>query len=285
MSAATFFWLMTLSTGLAATFATWTLLNLCADWLYTKRTSRRLWVTNVAASLTSTNREHLRYLPIVISIILAFKTTLDGRAIFAASIIVTGLFLMEPFCTWLNTRPNRDITPLIDLTRICVQQSTREMNILQRLEAASSTLGHVQTRAEVEKMLRHFHEGATEEEAIQTMLAQDLDKQWALLISILLVQTRGSDDTKFRIAVHQVMRQRLVFYSRARIAIKSARHSLGLGLILLIALTLGLVFLPSPYPVMNSLPGQVISSLALLFLLWTTCVWSAHVQTLQRMME
>lgn len=285
MSAATFLWLTVLSTGLAATVATWTCLNSCVHGIISKRALTKLWVRDVAASKSSLSIELLGCFSACVGIVLALKATWDGKIFFAACLIFAGLLLIEPLCTWLSARKMFDITPVLDLTFICLEQGGGEMSILQRLDTASSTQADAQLRGIVEKMLQDYREGATEEEAIQKMLLQNRNHVWQLLIWTLLAPVSEGDHEKLRNNLGRMMQRKLALAHRARMAMQSTRRSLGFVLFLCAAVTTSLTFSREFGFFVNSLHAQVLSSLVLLSSVWAASIWSTQIRTLQRMME
>lgn len=284
MSAAPLFWLAVLATGIGVTLTTWTCLNTLVCRVIPNRALPKLWVRNVAALDIAASIDRLHYLAVLVGIACALKALWDGNLLSAVALVLGGLLLAEPLHTWINARKIFNVTPVIELTFICLEQGSREMSILQRLDMASSMLGNVRIRGIIEEMLQDFREGATEEQVIQVMLAQNRNRVWSILIWILLAQAQGYSNYELRGTVKEMMQQKLVLYHRARIAMQGTRCNLGLALALCGALMTSLAF-ASGSDFVATRHVLALAVLVLFAFVWAALVWSTQLQTLQRMME
>lgn len=285
MNASALLWLSVISAGFVSTLATWMFLNKCAHRLNINHAKGTLWVQTVAVRTNLPLQELMQYAALVIGFLFALKTIWGGGWILALCFVLAGLILMEPIRAWLHERHLQDITPVMDLALVCMECDSSNKTVLQTLDEASATLGHAEVRRIVSEALECFYNGATEGEALQRLLTQNSNSVWALLIWTLFEQQHRGGSAQLRSKLIKLMRHRLQLHRRALPALEVTRRSLGLSLIFCVAVTAYLTISPASTLYVSSLQGQVIGSLALIMLAWIACIWSAHIQTLQRITQ
>lgn len=284
MNAAALLWLSVISTGVASTLATWKFLNICLHRFNLTNATSALAVRTVAARTKLPLQAWTQYAAPVIGFFFAFKLAWDDRWILALCLVFTGLILMEPIRTWMQACRIHDSTPVMDLALICVQCHSNKA-VLQTLDEAGTILDHSKVLEIVRDALAFFYNGATEGEALQQLLSENTNSNWALLIWTLLEQRHSGESTKLRDKFSELMQGRLELHKRVRSAHELTRRSLGIALILCAGLSAYLTISPISSFYASSVQGQVISGIVLFILVWATCIWSAQVQTLQRILE
>lgn len=278
-------WLTAVSTGFASSLATWVFIDNCTRRITVKRRVRVLSGSHAAARPNLPIREWIQYVAPVVGFLFALKIAWDGGWILTLCIGVAGMMLMTPIRIWANARNMYDITPVVDLALVCMECHTRDKGVLHTLDEVSAALDHPKLRETVQDALEYFYNGATEGEALQLLVSQNRNRNWALLIWTLLEQQRSDDGVNLRGKLTALMRQRHYLHKRALPALEFTRHSVELAVILCAAWTTYLTISPASTFYLGSSQGQLLGSIALLALVWTTLVWSAQVQTIQRIIE
>lgn len=285
MNTSALFWLSVISTGLASAVASWLLVERCVRGITADRAKRALWVRRVSARTNLSAHGWILYAAPVAGFLFALKAAWDGSWILALCFVVTGMMLVQPLRTWMEARRVRDSVPVTDLALVCIECDARDKAVLQILDESSATLGHLKLREIVEGAMQNFYNGATEDQVLRCLVTEQTNSVWGMLIWTLLVQQRSGSSMKLRNTFKGLMRERRELAKRARSTRVFVRRSVGCALILFAVWGGYLTITPASVFYSGSLQGQLIGGIALLALAWMTCVWSARLESIQRMVE
>lgn len=283
MNVSALLWLSVTSIGFGFALATWMFLQNLVKRFIVTQALRSLHINNVIVTSQFNVSDWIPYAALGIGFLLAFQLTWDGAWILASCLLFAGLMLIEPIHEWMKTRAISDAAPVTDFALICIERSAKDKPVLQTLDEASAALEHPTIRVIIQNSLQQFYNGETETQVLQNLISQQNNSHWGLLIWTLVTQQRTNDDTKLREKVTDLLRQRFLLTQRAQHAFVSTRQNVGILFLLCAALSAYLAISPSASVHIDSF--QVIASIALLTLVWTSYLCSTQMQTLQWISE
>ncbi len=283
MNVTAWLWLSVTSIGFGFALATWMFLQNLVKRFIATLTIHALHTNNVIVTSQFRVSDWIPYAALGIGFLLAFKLTWDGAWILASCLVFAGLLHIEPMRVWMKTRAIRDETRVIDFALICIERSAKDKPVLQTLDEGSMALDHPKIRSIVQNSMQEFYNGEAEIQVLKNLVSEQTNSVWGLLIWTLVMQQRTNDDTKLREKVTDLLRERFLLTQRARYAFVSTRRNVGILFLLCAALSAYLAISPSASVHIDSF--QVIASIALLTLMWTSHLCSTQMQTLQWILE
>lgn len=284
MNTSALLWLSVLLSGLASTLGAYLFLSAGVRRIDWQRARRMVWIPNLARTGTR-SYSWVSFAAPALGLVFALKATWNGGWVVAFALIFTGLFFLEPLRILIRAGQISENTEVADLALLCMAQERRDANVLQILDEASVMLNHSGVRRIVKEVLQFFYSGATEGEALEHLLTQHPNSDWALLLWALLERGRASNSGNLRTKLDALMRHRVRLHKYTLPALEMTRRSLGLTLILCAALATFVTLAPASSFYLSSLQGQALGSALLFLVVWIASIWSAQLQTLERMSE